>query len=720
MRVVAVNDMITPNITRRHKMADQVKITMTGARNCNKEELQKVYDASRAVLSKYNNGWLVSGHAAGADNAAELAAVEASGVSMADAKVRRVNWDEVNSMNLQARPRIIMYLPNFTPDYYNTHYVHPVDKEGKSLPIQLLPVNFDNMPSTMTLFPPREMATRGQTLTALFNPQGKSTKTLIRDMAKVLGSGSPAAITNVVAYAAKPAYYKSAEDGNTYLGDELVSGETGQTVRLAMFLGIPCWNLSDQKQYAEFMDLVSSGQIPEQRQFRDNIQDSYEALEAAISILNSQGIKIEKFEDIAGLRLRGFFKNDGKLRLEPIPQEELQRIADYTPFPIQKTSEHSKGEAESAERVLYSIHNGRPIVTSIDIRMKDAAPEELAEKLQQTIDALVKKTTEEGKTEKRFYGLNVIDFSKVEDALQPESFEIITSEGKTTLDKLFAANTEKFKENKDENEKYLKPASLYYNFLYISALIKHFSSNGASEQALSQYNGFTDSRNGGGINAVSPAEAMNLYFYMKQSGLLGKVFNQYDPETKEKLHLTSPECFDKFRETVIEKYYIPKLKADTANRIYALKRALDNKKISPEYYEKNVQKVVDRALFLARGLGEENPDEADYRPDFSKRGTVTENKQMAEATAAKYNSIFSDSNENVAPVAKKVRVAPQKAVDNTEPVKVAPVKAEPEKKAEPVTPIKETKAAATKTTTTKGNTAAKRARASKGGAKDFS
>lgn len=720
-------------------MADSVKITMIGSRASSRRDLKRVYDASLEFLTKYDNGWLVSGHSVGVDNTAELAAVEACGVILEKGNVNRVNWDEIKAYDLARNPRIIMYLPDLSPEYYNTRYVNPVDKDGNSLPMQLLPVNFDNMPSTMTFFPPYGMSEKGKNLAVLFNPQGKLYKTLIRDMAEVLGSGSPKAIVNGVAYSARPSFYKSEEDGNTYLGNDLVTGNTGQAVRLAMFLGLPCWNLSDQKQYAEFMNLVANGQLPAQRQFRDNIEDAYEALEAAFDYLRDQGIKIDKYEDIAGMRLRGFFKNDGPMRLEPIPQEELERLADYTPFPIEAKFERENEQSvkmqnkETEERMLYSVHKETPIVTAVAVKMKDVPPEMLSEKLQQTIDAIVMKATAEGKTEKRFYGLNVLDFSRVEEALQAENFKIQTAGDEVFFNDLFTTKTEEFKKNKEENSKYLKPKSLYYNFMYIAGLIQYFKNNPESQKTLGHYNGYTDSKNGAGLNAVSPAEAMNLYFYMQRTGLLNEVYNQYDPETNKRLPLTSVECFDKFRDIMIDKYYFPKLRSETIDKIWSLHRSLNGKKISRDYYDKKEAEYIKRAMGFARGLGINNPNEADFRPDFGQQNNIKENVQAAEERKKKYNSIFSsDENTSVKAVDKNipVRVTPP-AEENIESFE-KPVMPLEEKEAEkPNTSTKRavtSKAAETtaeKTSSTnpagarKGNTAAKRARASAVGPKAF-
>lgn len=629
-------------------MAEQVKITMIGSKYNNKDEMKRAYDASLAFLTKYNNGWLVSGHAVGIDNTAELAAVEASGVVLEKEKVNRVDWEMIKKLDLASPPKIIMYLPDFSPDYYSKQMSW------------LLPVNFENMPSTMTTFPPKEAPSKGNNLASFFNPKGTASKTFIRALAQVLGTGSPKSIVNGVAYSDKPSFYTSKEDGKTYLSDEIISGDTGQTVRLALFLGLPCWNLSDQKQYAEFMNLVANGQIPAQRQFRDNIEDSYEALEYAIEVLKKQGAKIEKFEDIAGMRLRGFFKDDGNLRLEPIPEEEIERFTGYTFFPVEVKNERNKGQKantqnkEYEERMLYSVYNNTPIVTSITVKMKDVPPEQLAEKLQQTIDAIVTKATAEGKKEKRFYGLNVLDFSKVEKALQPETFQIQTPEGVVSFNDLFTSRTNEFKKNKNENSKYFKPKSLYYNFLYIAGLIQYFNNNPESQKTLGQYNAYSDPKNGLNINAVSPAEALNLYYYMKKTGLLGKVYNQHNPETNERLPLTSTECFDTFRETMIEKYYLPKLKMETNDRLWALQRSLNSKKITQEDYTKKKDECIKRALEFAKGLGIEDPKEADFMPSFEKQNNTSDKAQSAE-TIKKYNNIFGVSDEST-----PVKVTPAK------------------------------------------------------------
>lgn len=599
-----------------------VKLAMIGSKNSSREELAKAKEASVLFLSTHKDGWLVSGHAVGVGNTAELAAMQVSGLKLYD-KAKNVDWKAVKEGKHEGAVRIISYLPDVSPDFYDNNYLHPKNKAGKEFWPIMLPVDFNALPSTMGKFPTRFNPNQGVSLTSLLNPEGKTSKLLIRSMAQVLGTGKPEAIVNGVAYCAKPSIAE--ENGEITLNGELVRGETGQAVRLAMFLGIPCWNLSDQKQYAEFMETVQNGNLPAQRELRDGIKDVYTGLEGAFIALNRKGIKIESYEDIMGKRLRGFFKNDGNLRLEDIPEEELSRLVDYTPFAAEGREE------KWATRTLYSIHKGEPIVSSLDVKMEGIPAEQLGERLQQTIEAMVARAEESGQTEKRFYGLKVLDVSQLPDALKTANISL-RGDG-VSFDDFFKSENMKFKKDKEANGKYLKPASIYHNFLYISALIKHFAKNPKDFEMLSQYNAFTDAEKGARVNDVTIAEAMNLYFWMNSKGLINEVFNQKDPNTGERLRLSA--CYDKFRDVIIENYYLPKLKRDSVDKLWDLYRRHQKGTLTDENYKNKCSEQVAKAMEFARGLGVENPDEKDFRPAFN-------HSKGAAKKAEEYSAVFED------------------------------------------------------------------------------
>ena len=277
-------------------------------------------------------------------------------------------------------------------------------------------------------------------------------------------------------------------------------------------------------------------------------------------------------------------------------------------------------------RYIHHIVNGRPVQSAVNVEFEQF-PENCTKEMRADINSRNADALDNAVSDSivgKYPGMGLLILNKaggqeweiepfLEHRLVLEAGSAGEPDDGAVVSEVYGRDWQKVENDPERYASYRMPSTAYYNYLYALGLAGGSAKSNEFDYALDSalsYDGFAD------IYAVkadapNPAEALNIYRKMRESGFIDRLMEAVSHSEKSPTRIEeNSEFYEMYRTEAAKEYYLPRFRDGLRKKLFTIYREAAEGRISGEEFEKNVE--LYRSLYVRRGelFGLElNPDD---------------------------------------------------------------------------------------------------------------